>query len=145
MSRYVRKYLGGLKQPEAEEVKKKRKQVVQTKDPRTVIRRLKRLEADEAKHHWGIGSWLATTWKNLDRLLPALSGNKYATTTNKIGRFFRTFKRFYKTRGGFHSVLSDKRKLILFLVVYLLTQSQSFQAANMNAHFEPARIVHFFS
>jgi len=37
-------------------------------------------------------------------------------------RFFRAFQRFYKTRGGFHSVLSAKRELILFMVVYLFTQ-----------------------
>src|SRR5262249_20301518 len=38
-----------------------------------------------------------------------------------IERFFRAFQRFYRTRGGFHSVLSAKRELLLFLVVYVFT------------------------
>ena len=39
-----------------------------------------------------------------------------------VERFFRAFQRFYCTRGGFHSVLSAKRELLLFLVVYVFTQ-----------------------
>jgi hypothetical protein len=46
-------------------------------------------------------------------------------TTNAIERFFRAFERFYKTRKGFHSVLSAKRELLLFLVVYVFTQRDS--------------------
>ena len=34
----------------------------------------------------------------------------------------KPFQRFYCTRGGFHSVLSAKRELLLFLVVYVFTQ-----------------------
>ena len=44
------------------------------------------------------------------------------STTNAIERFFRTFQRFYTTRGGFHSVRSAKRQLLLFLVVSVFTQ-----------------------
>jgi transposase-like protein len=124
VTRYVTKYLGNLKEEQVQEVKLKMKRVVKTEDPRTVRRRLKGLEADEAKQHWGISGWIATTWKNLDRLIPALRRNRYPRTTNKIERFFRAFKRFYKTRGGFHSVTSAKRELILFLVVYLFTQQE---------------------
>jgi len=39
-----------------------------------------------------------------------------------VERFFRAFQRFYRTRGGFHSVLSAKRELLLFWVVYVFTQ-----------------------
>ena len=44
------------------------------------------------------------------------------STTNAIERFFRAFQRFYVTRQGFHSVLSAKRELLLFVVVYVFTQ-----------------------
>jgi hypothetical protein len=48
-----------------------------------------------------------------------------ACTTARCARrpttFFRTFQRFYATRGGFHSGLSAKRALRLLLVVYLFT------------------------
>ena len=33
-------------------------------------------------------------------------------------RFFRAFNRFYKVRCGFFTVISAKRELILFLLVY---------------------------
>ncbi len=40
-------------------------------------------------------------------------------TTNEIERFFRAFQRLYTTRGGFHSLVSAKRELTLFVVVYV--------------------------
>jgi hypothetical protein len=40
-------------------------------------------------------------------------------TTNAIERFFRAFNQFYKKRYGFFTVVSAKRELILFLVMYL--------------------------
>jgi hypothetical protein len=53
-----------------------------------------------------------------------LSGgsSRLPSTTNALKRFFRGFQRFYATRGGFHSVLSAKRELLLLLVVYVFTQ-----------------------
>jgi|FLYL01.1.fsa_nt_gi hypothetical protein len=38
----------------------------------------------------------------------------FPSTANAIERFFRAFNRFHKTRGGFQSVVSAKRALILF-------------------------------
>jgi transposase-like protein len=121
VTRWVKTHMA-REDPEANRVKKSMKRVVQTRDSRTVRRRLDRLEAEDARYGWGMASWIATTRKNLGRLIPALRGNQYPKTTNPIERFFRTFQRFYKTRGGFHSVRSAKRELILFLVVYLFTQ-----------------------
>jgi hypothetical protein len=51
-----------------------------------------------------------------------VGSRRLPSTTNAIERFFRAFQRFYRTRGGFHSVLSAKRELLLFLVVYVFTQ-----------------------
>lgn len=121
VTRWVKNHRS-LEDPEANTVKKRMKRVVQTQDARTVRRRLTTLAAEDAKHGWGIASWIATTRKNLGRLIPALRRNRYPKTTNPIERFFRAFQRFYKTRGGFHSVQSAKRALLLFLVVYLFTQ-----------------------
>jgi transposase-like protein len=122
VSRWLKNHLAFLKIDSVEQVKKKMKKVVQTKDVRTVKRRLKRLENEDEKSNWGIAPWIALTWRKLPQLIPALRDNGYPTTTNAIERFFRTFQRFYKTRGGFHSVVSAKRQLILFLVIYLFTQ-----------------------
>lgn len=103
-------------------LKRKMKQVVQTSDPRTVLRRLQALEAQDKKEGWGITSWITTVRGKLDRLRPALRRNQYPRTTNQVERFFRAFQRFYKTRGGFHSVISAQRELMLFVVVYVFTQ-----------------------
>lgn len=113
----MKKHLKGMKESEAEEVKKEMKRVVQTEDPRTVNRRLAKLQAQDAEQRWGIESWIEVTRGNLKRLIPALRCNRYAKTTNQIERFFRAFERFYKTRQGFGSILSAKRELMLFLVV----------------------------
>ncbi len=90
-------------------LKRKMKRVVQTCDPRTVIRRLQPLEAQDAQEGWGLTSWLTTVRGKLDRLRPALRRNQYPRTTNQIEPFFRAFQRFYKTRGGFHSAISAQR------------------------------------
>ncbi len=101
---------------------RKMKQVVQTCDPRTVLRRLQALESQDTQAGWGITSWIATVRGTLDRLRPALRRNHYPRTTNQIERFFRAFQRLYKTRGGFHSVISAQRELMLCVVMYVFTQ-----------------------
>ena len=103
-------------------LKGKMKRVVQTCDPRTVIRRLQTLEAQDAQEGWGLTSWISTVRVKLDRLRPALRRNQFPRTTNQVERFFRAFQRFYKTRGGFHSIISAQRELMLFVVVYVFTQ-----------------------
>jgi len=103
-------------------LKRKMKRVMHTCDPRTVIRRLQALETQDAQEGWGLASWITTVRGKLDRLGPALRRNQYPRTTNHIERFFRAFQRFYKTRGGFHSVISAQRELMLFVVVYVFTQ-----------------------
>ena len=58
----------------------------------------------------------------LPALICSVGSTRLPSTTNAIERFFRAFERFYKTRRGFHSVLSAKREPLLFLVVYVFTQ-----------------------
>ena len=53
--------------------------------------------------------------------MPALRKNPYPRTTKSIERFFRAFQRFYKTQGGFHSVVNAKRALLVFLVGSVFT------------------------
>lgn len=96
------------------------KALLQTTDKRTVRRRLERLK--EKADAWGIRPWVETVVEKLPSLISSIGSVRLPSTTNGIERFFRAFNRFYKTRGGFHSVLSTKRELILFLVVYLFTQ-----------------------
>ncbi len=96
--------------------------MVQTCDPRTVVRRLYALETQDTKEGWGLTAWLATVRGTLDHLRPALRRNQSPRTTNTIERFFRAFQRFYTTRGGFHSVISAPREFMLFVVVYVFTQ-----------------------
>ena len=96
------------------------KKVFQTRDKRTVRRRLARLRARAAE--WRITPWIRRVEEKLPQLLGSVGSVRLPSTTNAIERFFRAFQRFYRTRGGFHSVLSAKRELVLFLVVYMFTQ-----------------------
>ncbi len=114
------------KDEDISERKKAMKKIFQTTDKGTVQRRLARLK--EGSVEWGIGAWLELTEKNLSKLLPGVGGKSIPSTTNGIERFFAIFNRFYKVRRGFHSVLSTKRELILFLVVYLFAKQSNGKA-----------------
>jgi transposase-like protein len=99
------------------------KKVLQTRDKRTVRRRLTRLKARAAE--LGITPWVTGVEEKLPQLIGSVGSRYVPSTTNAIERFFRAFERFYKTRKGFHSVRSAKRELLLFLVVYMFSQRAS--------------------
>lgn len=101
--------------------KKEMKKVFQTKDKRTVIRRLQKLEK-KAKE-LSITDWVKETKQNLKNLISAVGSRRISSTSNAIERFFRQFNRFYKTRCGFFSISSARNQLILFMVVYLFTKN----------------------
>jgi len=96
------------------------RKLLQTSDKRTVRRRMEKLS--QQAEALGIEGWVAKTQEQLDDLIRSVGSRVWPTTTNAIERFFRTFARFYKIRGGFHSVKSANEQLCLFLVVYLFTQ-----------------------
>lgn len=129
VTRCVKTQFGDTDQEEANKAKKQMKRVVQTHDTRTVNRRLDRLEQTANEKGWKILDWIKRTRNKLKHLLPTIRSNTYPSTTNEIERFFRAFARFYKTRGGFHSVASAKREIIFFMVTYLFTiQAESGKA-----------------
>ncbi len=99
------------------------KKVLQTHDKRTVRRRLARLR--EQSPMLGMTTWITQVEAKLPQLLCSVGRTRLPSTTNAIARFFRAFQRFYATRGGFHSVRSAKRELLLFVVVSLFTQRAS--------------------
>lgn len=144
VSRWVKKHLSSLEDDETKEIKKQMKQVVQTTDSRTVKRRLSRLEKKDVEKGWGIGGWIKRVYANLDRLIPSLRNNNYPRTTNEIERFFRAFQRFYKTRGGFHSVISAKRALIFFMVSYLFTKQEKSGKAPIETIIPEAKQMPFY-
>lgn len=121
VTRWLRNHATDLPKKVTATLKRKMKRVVQTCDPRTARRRLARLASGEDAQDCGLDSWISQTEQKLDCLEPALRDNSYPRTTNRIERFFRAFQRFYKTRGGFHSVMSAKRELMLFIVGYVFT------------------------
>ena len=96
------------------------KKVLQTRDKRTVRRRLARLRERAAE--LGLTPWVSRVDAKLPGLICTVGSVRLPSTTNAIERFFRAFQRFYETRQGFHSVRSAKRELVLFLVVYVFTQ-----------------------
>jgi transposase-like protein len=96
------------------------KRLFQTRDKRTVRRRLMRLKERAAE--WGITPWVSAVEAKLPQLISSVGSVRLPSTSNTVERFFRSFQRFYRTRGGLHSVLSAKREWLLFLVVYLFTQ-----------------------
>jgi transposase-like protein len=107
----------------AEEIDARRpgmKKVFQTRDKRTVRRRLARLRARAAELR--MTPWVSRVEEKLPELMCSVGCVRLPSTTNAIERFFRTFQRVYATRRGLHSVLSAKRELLLFLVVYVFTQ-----------------------
>lgn len=116
VTQWLRENLG--EDQTAKSYKNQMKQVIQTRDKRTVKRRLSRL----AQQGGVILGWVKQTIEQLPFLLPAIGNSRLPSTTNAIERFFRTFNRFYKVRCGFHSVQSAHWELLLFLVVYLFTQ-----------------------
>jgi transposase-like protein len=103
--------------------KRARKKVFQTHDKRTVRRRLARLR--EQAPALGSTTWITNVGAKLPQLICSVGSARLPSTTNAIERFFRALQRFYATRGSFHSVLSGKRALLLFLVVYVFTQRAS--------------------
>jgi transposase-like protein len=96
------------------------KRLFQTRDKRTVRRRLARLRARAAE--LGITPWVTAVEAKLPQLICSVGSVRLPSTSNAVERFFRAFQRFYRTRGGFHTVHSAKRELLLFLVVYMFTQ-----------------------
>ena len=100
--------------------KSKMKKVLQSKDKRTVRRRLDKLK--ESSQELGIKDWVDKTEKNLPKLLPSVGSAIIPRTNNAIERFFRAFNRFYKMRFGFFTVISAKRELIFFLLMYVFVQ-----------------------
>lgn len=127
--RYCREHL-----PDTEEAAICRQEmlnVVKTTDKRTVRRRLEKLaqRADQL----GISAWVETTLGKLFQILPAIGSRRVPRTTNGIERFFRAFNRFYKGRGGFHSLRSARWELALFLLVYLFTKQEKDQKAPIEA------------
>jgi transposase-like protein len=110
------------KEQAIDERKDKMKQILQTRDKRTVKRRLGKLS--QTAKQLGIAGWIDQMHTSLPSLLPSIGSRILPTTTNAIERFFRTFNRFYKVRCGFHSFASAKRELLLFLLVYLFTTRQ---------------------
>ena len=74
--------------------KGKMKQLLQTKDKRTVKRRLEKLS--KGAKQLGIAGWIDQMHISLPSLLPSVGSRIFPTTTNAIERFFRTFNRFYK-------------------------------------------------
>jgi hypothetical protein len=97
--------------------KSKMKKVFQTQDKRTVRRRLGKLK--ESSEELGISEWTQQTETKLPKLLPSVGSKRIPRTTNAIERFFRAFNRFYKMRCGFFTVLSARRELIFFLLMYV--------------------------
>jgi hypothetical protein len=116
--------------------------VFQTKDKRTVRRRLEKLSMQALA--WGIMGWVDQTKAFLGTLLPAVGSRCLPRTTNAIERFFRTFMRFYKVRCGFHSVESARLELLLFLLVYVFTQRQKDGKAPIEAILPQAAQMPFY-
>jgi len=119
VTRWLKKHFGNESQSKGliDSRKKEMKKILQTQDKRTVRRRFAKLK--ESSEALGIKGWVDQTEANLPKLLPAVGSKRIPKTTNAIERFFRAFNRFYKVRCGFFTVISAKRELILFLLVYV--------------------------
>lgn len=119
VTRWLKKHFGSEVKDKAhiDSKKKEMKKILQTENKRTARRRFARLK--ESSETLGIKEWADQTEANLPKLLPSVGSKRIPRTTNAIERFFRAFNRFYKVRCGFFTVISAKRELILFLLVYV--------------------------
>ncbi|MEW6619776.1 MAG: hypothetical protein AB1422_10650 [bacterium] len=118
-SRWVKENFKGNEQL-IKQRKKELKEVLQTNDKRTVKRRFEKLRG--MAEIMGIQRWVSNMEEALPKLLPAIGSKKFPKTNNAIERFFRDFNQFYKRRCGFFSVMSARREIISFLVMYLFLQ-----------------------
>jgi transposase-like protein len=121
VTRWLRAHAGDLSKDVLTALTRKMKRVVQTHDARTVLRRLARIASADGAQACGLSDWIDQMLQKFERLKPAFRDNALPRTTNSIERFFRAFQRFYKTRGGVHSVTSAQRELMLFVVGYVFT------------------------
>ena len=122
VTRWLKKHFGSEVKDKAQidSKKKEMKKILQTEDKRTARKRFARLK--ESSDALGIKEWTDQTEANLPKLLPSVGSKRIPKTTNAIERFFRAFNRFYKVRCGFFTVISAKRELILFLLVYVFVR-----------------------
>lgn len=144
VTRWLRLHASELPKRVVAALKRRMKHVVHTCDPRTVRRRLARLAIADGAQDCGLGAWISQTEQKLDRLVPAVRHNALPRTTNSIERFFRAFQRFYKTRGGFHSVMSAQRQLMLFVVGYVFTVSPETGTAPIEQILPEAKQMPFY-
>ncbi len=118
------------------------KRIFQTNDKRTVKRRLDAIKT--IAQSLGITQWVQQTEEDLPKLIPPVGSQRLPATTNAIERFFRAFNRFYKVRCGFFSLISAKRELIFFLVMYLFVQLPHTGKAPIEAIIPTARGMPFY-
>jgi len=137
VTRWLKKHLHEKEKIAA--LKPKMKKVLQSNDKRTVRRRFQKLK--ETSQELGICPWVEQTEANLPKLLPSVGSVHIPKTTNAIERFFRAFNRFYKVRCGFFSVVSARRELILFLLMYLFIQQPESGKAPVESIMPEAREV----
>jgi transposase-like protein len=139
VTRYLKK---NFKDKQIPKRKQAMKQVLQTKDKRTVTRRLEKLK--QKARQLGIQTWVKDTEKKLPKLLPAVGSRRIPTTNNAIERFFRAFNRFYKLRCGFFSILSAKREIIFFILMYLFLKQPETGKAPLEAILPQVREMPFY-
>ncbi|MFC1716802.1 hypothetical protein ACFL6S_24250 [Candidatus Poribacteria bacterium] len=98
----------------------------------------------ESSQEPGISEWVEQTQEKLPKPLPSVGSACIPRTTNAIERFFRAFNRFYKVRCGFFSVVSAKRELILFLLMYMFVQQPESGKAPIESIMPDAREMPFY-
>lgn len=113
------------------------KRVLQTRDQRTVRRRLARLRERAAA--WGLTPWGSRVAEQWPGLIGSVGSVRLLSTTKALEPFFRAFERFDKTRQGFHAVRSAKRARLLFLFVSVFTQHATTGQAPSEASMPEAR------
>jgi len=140
VTRWLKEHFSDKEQIEAR--KKEMKKLFQTNDKRTVKRRLSKLK--EKQEQLQIQEWVKKTEQDLPQLLPSVGSHRIPKTNNAMERFFRAFNRFYKARNGFFSVISAKRELIFFLLMYLFIQQPTSGKAPLEAIMPEVREMPFY-
>jgi len=113
------------------------KRLFHTREQRPGRRRRARLQERAAA--WGMRAWVSAVEAKLPQRICRVGSARLPSTSNAVERFFRAFQRCYRPRGGFHSVLSATRALLLFRVVYVFTQHATTSHAPIETMLPEAR------
>ncbi|MCI0528629.1 MAG: hypothetical protein L0Y56_14415 [Nitrospira sp.] len=118
------------------------KKLFKTKDKRTVVRRVLKLQG--LLQELGPGSVGARLVAKLPLVLPAVGSTWRPTTSNVAESFFSAFDRFYRMKGSFQDEVSARKHVSLFRLYSILKLQAEGQACVLEKAGRSVREIPFY-